>query len=153
MAGKKTTNCAKCGKKINLKKARVLAKVDYESELAKVVGDINMKIQDGEDIFQMDLDLLTKEVTSINNQNEQPQNRYDKIAGMVSEVSGKDNKIVEAAKLLQMAVGDFSEYDYFEVLKRIGITDGEKQKDLLKRLLDNDVLYQPKIGSYRYLEN
>jgi hypothetical protein len=153
LAGTKTTNCAKCGKKINLKKARVLAKVEYESELAKVVGEINTKIQDGEEIFQTDIELLTREGTTIDIRSEPPKNRYDKIAGMLSEVSGKDKRIVEAAKLLQKAVGDFSEEDFFEVLKRIGITEYEKQKELLKRLLDNDVLYQPKIGSYRFLEN
>ncbi len=153
LAGTKTTNCARCGKKINLKKARVLTKVDYESQLARVVREINMKIQDGEDIFQMDLDLLSREGTSFDNQIERPKDRYDKITGMLSEVSGRDKKIVEAAKLLQMAVGDFSEDDFFEVLKRIGITEEERQKEHLTRLLDNDVLYQPKIGSYRYLEN
>jgi hypothetical protein len=153
LAGTKTTNCAKCQKNINLKKARVLAKVDYESELAKMVGEINMKIQDGEDIFQMDLDSLMKEGFAGDTFGEQSHKRYDKIAGMLSEVSGKDNKIVEAAKLLQMAVGDFSEEDFFEVLKRIGITDTEQQEETLIRLLENNVLYQPKIGIYRFLEN
>jgi hypothetical protein len=153
VAGTKTTNCTKCGKRINLKKARVLANVEYETELARVVGEINMKIQDGEDIFQMDLDSVTGEGTKDMALEERPQDRYDKIAGLLAEISGRDNRIVEAAKLLQMAVGDFSQEDFFQVLDKIGISDGQKQEELLKRLLDNDVLYQPKIGIYRYIEN
>jgi transcription elongation factor Elf1 len=153
LKGSRTTRCTKCGKRINLKKARVLAEVDYESELAKVVGEINMKINNGEDIYQMDLDLVSKNYPQDAQVMEEPKDRYDRIAGKLSEVPGRDNKMVEAAKQLQKVMGDFTEDDFFEVLKRIGITEAEKQEGHLKRLIENDVLYQPRAGIYRFLEN
>jgi hypothetical protein len=44
MLSAKTTSCAKCGKKIDLKKARFLFKVKTESELVQAVQEYNKKL-------------------------------------------------------------------------------------------------------------
>jgi transcription elongation factor Elf1 len=149
--GTKTTSCAKCGKKVNLKVARLLLKVDSESELAQAVGEINLKLNNGKEIYQMDLKLLSKEKESKELEKE-PQDIYDRIAGKLSEITGRDQRIKMAAKELYFEIGWFTEKDFFEVLKRLGIQGDGEIKNYLARLLENDYIYQHQTGIYHYIQ-
>jgi hypothetical protein len=137
---------------MNLKNARVLFEVNTESELAKAVGEINMKLSDGEEIYRNDIILVSEDKEHKNRIKDEPPNIYDKIAGRLNEVSGKDKRIVAAASNLGRELGEFTEDDFYEVLIRVGFTKNEKLKNHLKRLIENDVIFQPKNGIFRYIE-
>jgi hypothetical protein len=152
MLGSKTTSCVKCGKKINLKKARLLVKVRTESDLAEAVGKINMKLGNGEEDYQTDLKMLKDEKEIKRSQAEEPKNIYDRIAARLSEVPGRDNRIKASAKEIYSEIGEFTEKDFFEVLKRTGFKEGDELRNYLRRLLENDIIYEPKNGLYRCVE-
>ena len=152
MLGSKTTSCVKCGKKINLKKARLLVKVRTESDLAHAVGEINMKLSNGQEVYQMDLKILEDEKETIGSQAKEPKNIYDTIAERLSEVPGRDNRIKAAAKEIYSKIGEFTEKDFLEVLKRTGFKEEDELRNYLRRLLENDIIYEPKNGIYRCVE-
>jgi hypothetical protein len=137
---------------MNLKKARILVEVESESELAKAVGEFNMKLNDGESIYKNDVKALTQDKHQSLQRGNEPPNIYERIAGKINVVSAKDKKIVAAAEALDREIGAFSENDFKEVLIRAGFKDGPELKKFLKRLLENDIIFQPKNGIYRYIE-
>ena len=62
-------------------------------------------------------------------------------------------RIVEAAKELCSLLGEFTEKDFKEVLKRTGIGDDEICDDHLNNLINNGIIFEPRRGVYRCLEN
>jgi hypothetical protein len=150
--GSKTTTCTRCEKRINLKNARIIVEVDSESELAKAVGEINTRENEGENIYLEDVKVYSKVKEQRKEIFEGPEDLYGHIAGKISEINGKDEKIVMVAKELSHNLKEFSENDFLEVLSRAGFTKEDDLHGLLARLLENDIIYEPKNGLYRIIE-
>lgn len=150
--GSKTTTCTRCQKRINLKNARIIVEVDSESALAKAVGEINTRENEGESIYQEDVKMYSKVKEKSNYEFGVPEDLYGHIAGKLSEINGKDKKISMAAKELTNKIGEFSENDFFEVLKRAGFIKKDDLHTFLTRLLDHDIIYEPKNGLYRFVQ-
>jgi hypothetical protein len=150
--GSKTTTCTRCQKHINLKNAKIIVEADSETELAKAVGEVNTREYEGENIYLEDVKLYSKVKEQREEEFEEPEKLYGYIARKLSEINGKDKKIVVAAKELTNKIGEFSENDFFEVLKRAGFGKGDDLHRLLTRLLENEIIYEPKNGLYRCIE-
>lgn len=150
--GSKTTTCTRCQRHINLKKAKIIVEVNSESELAKAVGEINTRENEGESIYQNDIKLYSEVKEQGKEDFEEPESLYGHIAGKLSEINGKDKKIVMAAKELSRKMGEFNENDFFEVLKRAGFIKEDDLQAHLTRLLKNDIIYEPKNGLYKFVE-
>jgi hypothetical protein len=149
----KTATCPKCQRKWSLKNTNIVHKVDSESNLASVVGEYNMKLNDGEEIFLEDLRTSRKKKADAKQKFLEPQVLYDEIAGRMKDVRGKFEKLTIAAKELSLALGEFSQEEFAEVLKRAGYGTEKDHEKYLLWSLENDVIYEPKMGRYRYMED
>ncbi len=147
----KTASCPNCGTRMKLKGSRILATLDNEKEVAQAVREINTKLRGGEEIYANDLKILEKKRKG--SYNGKSPNLYDEVAGKLVKIKGKDKKIVACARQLCSIQVEFTEDDFIEVLKRTGLDKGEECEKYLKDLIADDVIYQPRNGVYRCLED
>jgi transcription elongation factor Elf1 len=149
----KTTKCPKCGRSIDVKKARILCSVDTEKELAFAVMEVNARLGDEEGDYEKEIKDIKKgkEKTKLNHDKE-PYEIYDEIVRNLDRIKGRDEKIKAAAKELGRSLGEFTEKDFFEVLERIGFTEDEAIENYISKLIEDDVIFQPKNGKFRCLE-
>jgi hypothetical protein len=148
----KTGTCPKCGKKIDLSKARIICQVNREKELAAAVMEYNIKNMDIEETHEEDKKLITgKDERSVSVGQNNSQDFYDEVASGLVRIRGKDDKVVAAVIELCRHQNVFTEDDLFEVLKRIGIKNPEDCEKYIVKLLSDNVIYEPKTGIYRCL--
>ena len=145
----KSTKCPKCGKRMDLQKTKLLCKVDNEKELALVIMRYNTKLEGGEEVYAQDLSIAKGESL---NSNANVLDIYELIAKRLSSIKARDEKILAAAKELCRVLGEFTEEDLGEVLKRIGLKGDVLLEKYIPKLMDNNVIYEPKRGVYRCLE-
>ncbi|UCE73676.1 MAG: hypothetical protein JSV56_11720 [Methanomassiliicoccales archaeon] len=148
----KTGTCSKCGKKIDLSKARIICRVKTEKELALAVMEYNIKNTDFEDIYEEDKKLIKgKDGRIVSVGQKKSYNVYDEVASVLVRIRGKDEKVIAAANELCRHQMVFTENDLFEVLKRIGIKTPEDCQKYIVKLLSENVIYEPKTGIYKCL--
>ncbi len=151
--GAKTATCPQCGKKMVLKKVKILNRVNSEKELAKAVMRLNIRFKDGEEIVEQDIRIIegnrkqkyTSKCGSL-------PDVYEEIGGRVSRAKG-EGRVVAAARELCRLLGEFTENDLREVLKRTGLGDGQVCENYINKLIENGIIYEPKRGVYRCLES
>ena len=146
----KTTSCPRCGAQINLTKAKILCEVGSEKELAKAVMKFNTEIEGGEREYAKDLNLARQKENHYKVEYKSS-DIYDMVIKSLIDIRGKDKKIEAAAINLCRLLTEFTEDDLNEVLKRIGIVKDKGCSQYLHRLMENNVIYQPKSGIYRCL--
>jgi hypothetical protein len=147
----KTASCPRCGAQINLTKAKILCEAGSEKELAEAVMKYNTAIEGGEKEYAQDLNLaLQKE----NHQKVEYKSSdiYDRVIKNLTDIRGKDKKIEAAAINLCRQMTEFTEDDLNEVLRRIGLVKDKGCGQYIDRLMENNVIYQPKSGIYKCLE-
>lgn len=149
----KTSRCSKCGKNIDLKKAQVLYRVSSERQLSKVVMEYNKKIMSGEEIYLEDIKSIkqVKQKRTKGKEYGKSPSIYEDVLSKLNVVSGRDEKIVCAAKELCNLKEEFTEDDFREILMGIGIDKEDDLRKYLTKLMANDVIYEPKSGIYRCL--
>ena len=149
----KTSRCAKCGKNIDLKKAQVLCRVNSERQLSKVVMEYNKSIMGGNEIYLEDIKSKKQEKKKATGEKESENSSlvYEEVLSKLNVVSGRDEKIVCAAKELCNLKEEFTEDDFIEILRGIGIDKEEDCRRYLAKLMANDMIYEPKSGIYRCL--
>jgi hypothetical protein len=148
----KSTKCPKCGKKLDLNKTKLLCKVDNEKELASVVMRYNTRLEGGEDIYAKDVNIV-KERRFPSASNVKMSDIHTLIARKLIPIRARNEKIVAAAQELCRVLGEFTEQDLREVLKHVGIKEDDIPKKFIPRLIENNVIYEPKRGVYRCLES
>jgi hypothetical protein len=146
----KTGSCPRCGAQINLTKAKILCEADSEKELAKAVMKFNTEIDGGEREYARDM-YLAEEKESHHKVEYKSSDIYDRVIKNLIDIRGKDKKIEAAAINLCHQLTEFTENDLNEVLIRIGIVKDEGCSQYIQRLMENNVIYQPKSGIYRCL--
>ncbi len=146
----KTASCPRCGGQINLTKAKILCEVGSEQELAKAVMKYNTEIEGGEKEYARDLE-LARQKENHHKMEYKSSDIYDRVIKNLIDIRGKDKKIEAAAINLCRQLKEFTEDDLNEVLKRIGIVKDEGCNQYIRRLMENNVIYQPKSGIYRCL--
>jgi RNA recognition motif-containing protein len=146
----KTGSCPRCGVQINLTKAKILCEADSEKELARAVMKYNTEIEGGEKEYTSDLNLAHQKENH-NKVEYKSSDIYDIVIKNLIDIRGKDKKIEVAAIILCRQLNEFTEDDLNEVLKRVGIVKDEGCSQYIDRLMENNVIYQPKSGIYRCL--
>ncbi len=150
----KTASCTRCGASINLTKAKILFEVESERELAQVVMRYNTEIEGGKNQYEQDIMLYQEDEGKDERAHGGIQVKsdiYNEVAKRLLDVRGRDRKIETAAILLCRQLNEFSEEDLNAVLKRAGVVKDEGCGHYITRLLENNVIYQPKNGLYRCL--
>ena len=146
----KTASCPRCGGRINLTKAKILCEAGSEKELAKAVMKFNTEIEGGEREYAQDLNLAGQKEDHHKGEYK-TSDIYDEVVKNLMNIRGRDKKVEAAAINLCRQLSEFTEDDLNEVLKRIGIVKDEGCSQYIDRLIDNNVIYQPKSGIYRCL--
>ena len=146
----KRASCPRCGGKINLTKAKSLCEVGSERELVLAVMKFNTEIEGGEREYERDMNLINKK-NMPKKVEYKMSDIYDRVVKNLDEINGRDRKIEAAAINLCHELKEFTEEDINEVLKRIGIIKDEACSHYIQRLIENNVIYQPKSGIYRCL--
>ncbi|UCE36769.1 MAG: hypothetical protein JSW00_14825 [Thermoplasmata archaeon] len=145
----KTALCPKCGKRMNLKKTRIICEVNSEKEVAFAVMKHNTKLKGGEEIYARDLRLLgEKEADDILGES---QDIYLEVIKKISQIRGRDRRIEAAVRELCRRLDGFTEDDLAEVLKQIGIIKNHDCSEYIDRLMADNVIYRPKNGIYKCL--
>jgi DNA-directed RNA polymerase subunit RPC12/RpoP len=149
----KTATCPQCGKKMVLKKVNILVELYTEKELAKAVMELNTRFKEGEEIVEQDIRLI-EDYRGLRDGStgKTPQDVYEEVVGRVSGLKG-EGRIVEAVKELCRLLEEFTEKDFKEVLKRTGIGDDKICEDHINNLINSGIIYEPRRGVYRCLEN
>jgi hypothetical protein len=146
----KTAQCPRCGKKMNVKKARILSNVATEKELVWEVARLNVAIAEGEDIYARDLKAASEKQGKGSDRGEE-KDVYDAIAGKLINTKGRDERIRAAAQELGSCLGEFTEEDYAKVLTRMGFKEDDDWRTYLAKLKSSDIIFEPKSGIYRCL--
>jgi hypothetical protein len=146
----KTASCPRCGGQINLTKAKILYEVGSEKELAMAVMKYNTEIEGGEREYEQDM-ILAQQWDHHNKVEYKSSDIYDNVLKNLKDIRGRDKKIEAAAINLCRQMTEFTEDDLNEVLKRIGIVKDEGCSQYIHKLMENNVIYQPKSGRYRCL--
>ena len=142
----KQSRCYHCNYTFKVKDLKRFYETDSESALAESVGRLNAKLQGGLDIY---LDFL-EEYEHVPSEIEQLE-PYKRIASKLREITELDKRLERLALELSTELGKFSEEDIFDVLGELGISEGQAEK-LLKSLLDNNLIYEPRQGVFMRVE-
>lgn len=135
-----------------MKNALILSKVDNEKELASVVMQYNTKLKGGEEVYAQDLSIV-KKGSSISTSNTKMLDIHALVANKLTNIKSKDEKVVAAAQELCRLLGEFTEQDLSEVLKRSGLEGDTLSEKYIPKLMENNMIYEPRRGVYRCLEN
>jgi hypothetical protein len=146
----KTAQCPRCGKKLNVKKAKVLSTAATERELVREVARFNLVISGGEEIYARDVK-ESLDLQETGDDSGDTKDVYDAIAGMLVNTNGRDERLRATARELGSRLGEFTEDDFSTVLVRTGFKKDDDFGLYLKKLKDSDVIYEPRSGIYRCL--
>ncbi len=146
----KTAQCPRCGKKMNLKKTRILSTAATEKELVREVARFNVAISEGEEIYARDLK-ASWELHGSGPDNGKGKDVYNEIAGSLINTKGRDERIRAAAQELGRCLGEFTEDDFKSVLIKMGFREDDDWGQYLKKLKAGDVIYEPRSGIYMCL--
>lgn len=150
----KSATCPRCGKRMDLKKARELSEVESEKELASVVMELNTRLKGGEDIYAADMKIAKQRTNNTKSPHEiDSKDVYTEIAGKLVSIKGREEIIITAVKELCHYFNEFTQNDLNEVLIRIGIDGDEACEEYIARMMENNVIYRPKNGVYSCLED
>jgi RNA recognition motif-containing protein len=147
----KTSSCPRCGSQINLTKAKILCEAESEKDLVKAVMKYNTEIEGGEREYTRDMKLANHK-DNHHKVEYKSSDIYDIVIKNLRDIKGRDKKIEAAAINLCSQLTEFTEEDLNEVLKRIGIVKDEGCSQYIDKLMEINVIYQPKSGVYRCLE-
>jgi len=145
----KTAQCPRCGKKLNVKKAKILSTAATEKELVSEVARFNVAISKGEEIYARDVE--TSDIQGKGNVSGQEKDVYDTIASKLLNTKGRDERLRAVALELGSRLGEFTEDDYANVLMKMGFKEDDDFGLYIKKLKESDIIFEPKSGIYRCL--
>ena len=149
----KSATCTQCGKRIDVKKAKILTRLDSEKEVAAAVRNYNTELEGGTEIYARDIRAVEKkEATMEPTRVEKSRDVYTEVIKKLVLITARDEKILAAVKELCRYQGEFTRNDLSEVLKRIGIKGDDVSERYIDKFIENNMIYQPKNGLYRCLD-
>ena len=135
---------------MDLKNALILSKVDNEKELASMIMQYNTKLKGGEDVYAQDLN-IGKNMRSTSTSKIKILDIHALVAKKLINIRSRDEKVVAVAQELCRVLGEFTEEDLDEVFRRIGLKGDVLLEKYINKLMENNVIYEPKRGVYRCL--
>jgi len=165
----KTTTCPYCNAKTKLNPGELKYKVDSEKELADIISKINRQLQDTidttsnksyPDIGEIILMPEEKERNSTGSKNDaeiyEQLDPYKRIAMKLNKGRNKKDSIeflVILIKELGKELGVFTTEDFRKLLDTFKLQiDEDKLNKYLAQLKDLDIIYEPRPGNYKLME-
>jgi DNA replicative helicase MCM subunit Mcm2 (Cdc46/Mcm family) len=128
------TVCPSCGKKIDVRKAKVYFKTDSESELAEAVRRMSERL--AVDVESSPPVRKKKKKLSF----------HEELGAQAKRVKGSEERLRFVTKSLTNELGKFGADDLALVVKNLGETDVE---DLIEKMLSSGIIFEPEPGKYR----
>jgi len=156
--GVKSTKCRRCNCSFNPKSRKILFETDSERELAKAVGQTNLKIQNGTEEYQnllQDLE-VEDEQTALEQDGlfvyDESIDVYKRIAMKVKKIQNLQDKLVGLATGLNKQFNEFSVDDFGTCIEHLGLNPEDAEK-YIGQLVSNGIIYEPRVGYYRILKD
>jgi hypothetical protein len=152
----KSTKCRRCNHGLNPKSRKVLYETNSERELAQAVGQANLKIQNGSDEYQDLLkDLELEDEQTIFEQDglyvyDKSVDIYKRIAMKVKKLENLQEQLIGSASDLSKQFTEFSVDDFGKVIECLGLNPEDSEK-YIAQLVSNGIIYEPRVGYYRIL--
>ncbi|MDD1768195.1 MAG: DUF1922 domain-containing protein [Methanomassiliicoccales archaeon] len=126
--------CPSCGKRINVKKAKVYFKTDSESELAEAVRKMSER--------------LSADVESAPpvRKKRRKLSFHEELGVRAKKIKGSEDRLRFVAENLSVELGEFSSEDLAMVIKGFDEADAE---DLIEKMLSSGIIFEPGPGKYR----
>lgn len=137
-AKRKTTQCPRCGQRLDLERVLVHAETDAIEEARDAIGQINAQRAGGE---------LLREPEP---RTPEPSDRIDQALQQAREVTGQAMRVKLAAQGLSDVFDTFDEDRWVEALERLDIQEG-RAREHLERLAQMSMLTQPRPGIYTWV--
>lgn len=137
--GKKTASCGSCPNTLQVEGLRVAFLGGSLAEAQEAAGRLNAKLQGREEEYLAAL-LLAKPAAARQHHDD----RWNAAAAAARNVSGE----VARADAIARALREFDDQDLLKAATLAGLRDPARQ---LRRMLETQVVYEPKPGLYRAL--
>ncbi|MCK5560649.1 MAG: hypothetical protein KAJ51_08655 [Thermoplasmata archaeon] len=156
----KSTKCRRCNHPLNLKSRKILYETNSEQDLVKAVGQTNVKLQKGEAEYQdllksLEMDeedaVVERDGLFAFDESQFP-DPYSKIAHKLKSLDNFQTKLVTLANELCKEFNEFSIEDFNTVLELIGLKPEDSEK-YIAQLISNSIIYEPRVGYYRILND
>lgn len=135
----KTSRCV-CGKRLNLRELKVLYRTEDARRLSEAIGTIAARMEDKEEELRADLRKARHRSTE-----EDP---YPEITAMAGQVASDGERAVVVIQGLGDRLGSFTVEEARDIFERTGLGDPEPW---IERLLRENVIYEPRKGSFRFV--
>ncbi len=135
---RKTTQCPRCGSRLDLERVLVHAETGSIEEARDAVGQINAQRAGGELLRQPEP------------QRVEPADRIDEALQQARDVTGQAMRVKLAAQGLSDTFGTFDEEQWIDALERLDIQEG-RAREHLERLAQMSMVAQPQPGSYTWV--
>ncbi len=155
----KSTKCRRCSHPLKFKNRKILYETDSGQDLAKAVGQTNLKLQKGEVEYQEllrsleldeDQDLVIEQDGLFAFDEPQFLDPYRKIAHKLKKYENHQTQLVMLAGELCKEFNEFSLEQFSKVLEIIGLKAEDSEK-YIAQLVSNDIIYEPRVGFYKML--
>ncbi len=137
-AKRKTSQCPRCGKSLDLDRVLVHAETDAIEEARDAVGQINARRADGELLREPEPKTV------------EPADRIDQALQQARDATGQAMRVKLAAQGLSETFETFDEARWVQALERLDIQEG-RAREHLDRLVQMSMLAQPRPGSYTWV--
>lgn len=137
-AGRKTTQCPRCGTRLDLERVLVHAETGSIDEARDAVGQINARRAGGELLRENDPKTV------------EPADAIDEALQQAREVTGQAMRVKLAAQGLTDVFDTFDQGQWIEALERLDIQEG-RAREHLERMVQLNMLAQPKPGDYTWV--
>ena len=138
--GRKTASCGSCPNTLELANLRVAFMGDALTEAQDAAGRLNAKLAGREDEYLAGMLMMAKPSSPKGHHDD----RWNAAAAAARNVSGE----VARADAIARALREFDDQDLLKASMLAGVRDPPRQ---LRRMLETQVVYEPKPGLYRAL--
>lgn len=132
----KTSRCV-CGRRLDISELKILYKTEEAHDLSQAIGRISARLEGREEEFEEQL------LSAGRRDEEDP---YPEITALAVQVASQSERAVVVLQGLGERLGSFTIDDAADLFNRLGLGD---PKPWMDKLLRENVLYEPKRGSYR----
>jgi hypothetical protein len=140
------SKCYHCRYNFKISELKKFFTTNSETELTEAVGRMNAKMQGGLEEYLRDLEEY--EHVAVDYEQLEPHKR---IAAKLKYVTDPPERLERLAQELSSELSEFEQADILKVLDEIGIR-GKRAENLIKSLVENNLIYEPKPGKYKIVE-
>lgn len=161
----KTTNCPYCGKKFKLNPKKIKHQSNSEKDLIDIISTINRELgttrgpNHGSSVSDFGSELLKSSDSEHDIKDTiekepvyEKMDPYQRIAMKHKEKKDSIDFIIEITKDLALELGEFHTDDFRKVLYACNL-NVNKVDEYLEQLRNNNIIYEPKLGIFKILND